>query len=233
MSEVTWNLACLDRINELRHVHPYRNLNQDREDQAFGIGHYHHHTPSSSGAAGGTLGRERDREAAHRRRSSAGGTGGPGSPVASHGSANSSLKFRSSRLSGLDGCGNRISPPRTPRAYGQVAGGAGAELFDPNGGVDTISPGDGGLTPGSTFDASEVDRCVRRGSSGPPSSNMAGGHSSSTAGASPSSGQLMQMFTRSHEESRRFVSCLKGIDVCLWHGTHSTLKIKALLHHHH
>ncbi|XP_059084757.1 uncharacterized protein LOC131881812 isoform X4 [Tigriopus californicus] len=136
-----------------------KNLNQDREDQAFGIGHYHHHTPSNSGAAGGTLGRDRDRdrEAAHRRRSSAGGTGGPGSPVASHGSANSSLKFRSSRLSGLDGCGNRISPPRTPRAYGQVTGGAGAELFDPNGGVDTISPGDGGLTPGSTFDASEVD----------------------------------------------------------------------------
>jgi hypothetical protein len=34
-----------------------------------------------------------------------------------------------------------------------------SRLFDPNG-VDTVSNADGGLTPGSTFDASEVDRYV-------------------------------------------------------------------------
>jgi hypothetical protein len=34
-----------------------------------------------------------------------------------------------------------------------------SRLFDPNG-VDTVSNADGGMTPGSAFDASEVDRLV-------------------------------------------------------------------------
>ena len=44
-------------------------------------------------------------------------------------------------------------------AVAAAAAAAAASYADPTlGGVDTISPGDGGLTPGSTFDASEVDR---------------------------------------------------------------------------
>ena len=36
-----------------------------------------------------------------------------------------------------------------------------SRLFDPNG-VDTVSNADGGMTPGSAFDASEVDRLVEQ-----------------------------------------------------------------------
>lgn len=84
----------------------------------------------------------------------------------------STLRLRTSRLNGLDDCGNRVdggrsgrggSPPRSPRgggagSFGRGSGHTGQYSHDPHGGVDTISPGEGGLTPGSTFDASEVDR---------------------------------------------------------------------------
>ena len=50
---------------------------------------------------------------------------------------------------------------REVAAAAAAAASAAASYADPTlGGVDTISPGDGGLTPGSTFDASEVDRRV-------------------------------------------------------------------------
>ena len=86
-------------------------------------------------------------------------------------------RLRGSRLGGLDRCGNRIGDSvgdgskggrssavdrgREVAAAAAAAASAAASYADPTlGGVDTISPGDGGLTPGSTFDASEVDRRV-------------------------------------------------------------------------
>ena len=87
-------------------------------------------------------------------------------------------RLRGSRLGGLDRCGNRIGDTvggdgskggrssavdrgREVAAAAAAAASAAASYADPTlGGVDTISPGDGGLTPGSTFDASEVDRRV-------------------------------------------------------------------------
>jgi len=47
------------------------------------------------------------------------------------------------------------------RGGGGGAGGHGphADMYDPGGGVDTVSPGEtGAMTPGSTFDASDVER---------------------------------------------------------------------------
>ena len=87
-------------------------------------------------------------------------------------------RLRGSRHGGLDRCGNRIGDTVVDGSKGlrssvvdrghssaavaaaaAAAASAAASYADPTlGGVDTISPGDGGLTPGSTFDASEVDR---------------------------------------------------------------------------
>lgn len=145
-------------------------------DPVFGLGHYpHHHTPTSSAGGSSSAGGRH-----HVRRASAGGvapptsssgaamTGSPGGGGPN--SANSSLRLRHHQShphrtasTYLDGCGNRINFDTFAAAAAVVA--AAAAASDPNCGVDTISPGEtGALTPGSTFDASEVDRCV--GSSG-------------------------------------------------------------------
>ena len=81
------------------------------------------------------------------------------SPAQSHGSANSSLRMRqSSRLPS-----SSTPPPHPSRSPFRPSAAAGNNPNNNNDdcGVDTLSPGEtGALTPGSTFDASEVDRCV-------------------------------------------------------------------------
>ena len=126
-----------------------RTHSQDREDPAFGgigVGYPHRTTANS---CNNTL---------HRRSSATDRDRGSRSPAAaSHGSGSSSLRMRATP----GRHGSASSPP--PRG-GQTSRGldhprSDSRLFDPNG-VDTVSNADGGMTPGSTFDASEVDRFV-------------------------------------------------------------------------
>ena len=86
--------------------------------------------------------------------------------------------------------------------YHAAAGGANTGGGDPYGGVDTISPGDpGGLTPGSTFDASEVDRCGTTPSSG--GTMKRGGGGPLSAVNSLSSGERQQLIALLQEQQKQ------------------------------
>ena len=129
-----------------------RTHSQDREDPAFGgigVGYPHRTTANS---CNNTL---------HRRSSATDRDRGSRSPAAaSHGSGSSSLRMRATP--GRHGSSSSPPPRGGPTSRGQNHSTldhprSDSRLFDPNG-VDTVSNADGGMTPGSTFDASEVDR---------------------------------------------------------------------------
>ncbi len=132
-----------------------RSLNQDRDRGAEDFGTFQHQHQQAAAAAarrasaGAAAAIVAAAVAANNAAAAAAATGT--SPAQSHGSANSSLRLRQTRLA------SGSSPPPGPRSpYRPKDGGAGDDC-----GVDTLSPGEtGALTPGSTFDVSEVDRCV-------------------------------------------------------------------------
>ena len=116
----------------------------------IGVG-YGHRPTTAANSCNNTL---------HRRSSQSDRDRGTRSPAAaSHGSGSSSLRMRGSGRHG----GSSSPPPRVTQSSSRHATldhpRSDSRLFDPNG-VDTVSNADGGMTPGSAFDASEIDRLV-------------------------------------------------------------------------
>jgi len=134
-----------------------RTHSQDREDQAFGVlgVGYTHRTTTAANSCNNTLHRRASQSDRDRDR----GTRSPA--AASHGSGSSSLRMRAANRH----AGSSSPPPRVTQASSSSRHGtldhprSDSRLFDPNG-VDTVSNADGGMTPGSAFDASEIDRLV-------------------------------------------------------------------------
>ena len=121
----------------------------------IGVG-YGHRTTTAANSCNNTLHRRSSQSDRDRDRDR--GTRSPA--AASHGSGSSSLRMRAANRH----AGSSSPPPRVAQASSSRHATldhprSDSRLFDPNG-VDTVSNADGGMTPGSAFDASEIDRFV-------------------------------------------------------------------------
>ena len=122
----------------------------------IGVG-YGHRTTTAANSCNNTLHRRSSQSDRDRDRDRDRGTRSPA--AASHGSGSSSLRMRAANRH----AGSSSPPPRIAQSSSRHAAldhpRSDSRLFDPNG-VDTVSNADGGMTPGSAFDASEIDRFV-------------------------------------------------------------------------